>query len=442
MKKRKMRFLLIHWVYLLVLIGAPMRGAGPGWHTGLSDWFSARPFLGSATRPEQSWSDLLEPDLMSQPSTRAGLPANLASTPIPSATPSTPIADIGETWTDRRPIGILMFAQIENISHKNLNGWMNGGPVNLGIAAFQRDILSRVKSTILNTLAMRGQGVLIWDIEGCGKTTPSLPSQQYLGDPRFLDPKGAGLTVRTSSGPYVPPTSKLGRQGLEPAMNAIADRVFNAIRAARLVSGICLRAEKVSVNAAGDLSGTAGDGELRYDTTPNQLADLDAKLTYAHDRWGCRIFYVDSNVAADDVISAQRTQLNPTWAPAWVYTQLRLRHPDCLICPEEWYPGAFSFPTLGIDDPAYQYSRTTVRYTELRNPWMVPFIHAAEAAVVPTAFTLINVADRGTRDPANQDNVVNALKKRQCILLSGAWSRSDGITLVINFQKAAHANGF
>ena len=125
-----------------------------------------------------------------------------------------------------------------------------------------------------------------------------------------------------------------------------------------------------------------------------------------------------------------------------MYTQLRLRHPDCLICPEAWYGGAFQFPSLGINDPSHQYERVGARYTELREPWQGPFISADEAAAVPSAFTLINVADRGTSDPTNRDKVVNALKKRQCILLSNAWFKDDGITLVINFQKAAHVNGF
>src|ERR1700730_6459779 len=106
--------------------------------------------------------------------------------------------DIGQSWPDRRPLGKIAFAQSEDISDTNLNGWVNGGPSNLGVAAFQEDILSRVNTAIQSTIRMHGQGIIIWDIAGCGKTTPSLPNQQYLGDPRFLDPKGAGLTVQTA----------------------------------------------------------------------------------------------------------------------------------------------------------------------------------------------------------------------------------------------------
>jgi hypothetical protein len=180
-----------------------------------------------------------------------------------------------------------------------------------------------------------------------------------------------------------------------------------------------------------------------YDTTANQLADLDAKLTYAYNRWGCKIFYVDSDVAAEDVYSAQQAQNNPTFAPAWVYTQLRLRHPDCLICPEEAYPGAFQSSDPAINDPPDQYSRTTARYTELRNPWQGPWITSKESAAVPDAFTLICVSDMGTTDPVDQPDVVTALRNNQCILLADAWSNSiSDIALVINFETAAGVNGF
>ena len=352
--------------------------------------------------------------------------------------------DIGQSWPDRRPLGQIIFAQSGNISDTNLNGWVNGGPNALGVAGFQADILSRVNNTISNVQQIHGQGIIIWDITGCGKTTPALRNEAFLGDPRFLDPKGSGLTVQTAYGPYVPPNSPLGQNGLEPAMNAIADEIFAAMRSAGLIPGICIKAEKVSVNAQGDLDGSVSDdGELVYDTTANQLADLDAKLTYAYNRWGCKIFYVDSNVAAEDVYSAQQVQNNPTFAPAWVYTQLRLRHPDCLICPEEAYPGAFQSSDPAINDPPYQYSRTTARYTELRDPWQGPWITSKESAAVPDAFTLICVSDMGTTDPVDQPDVVTALRNNQCILLAAAWSNSiSDIALVINFETAAGVNGF
>jgi hypothetical protein len=332
---------------------------------------------------------------------------------------------------------------VENETASNLQGWMNGGPNTLGVVAFQQDILARVSQTISNVISMHGQGIIIWDITGGGSTNITLGSQSYLGDPRFLSPAASGLTVHSAFGPYVPPTSALGLDGLEPAIDAIADQVFAAIRSAGLTCGVALRAQKVNVDSNGRLVPIPGSGEAQYDTVSAQLADQDAKLTYAYKRWGCRLFYVDSNQASRDVTPVLQAQALPTWAPAWAYTQLYLRHPDCVLFPEEHYDGAFHFsgPPV-INDPSYQYESVASRYTELRNPWQGPFLDSGELSAVPDAFTLIDVDNVGSSDPADTPNVIAALKNRQCILMADSWYSSWGVGLVINWQTAAGVNGF
>jgi hypothetical protein len=363
----------------------------------------------------------------------AGIALMILCSNFVSAAPIRTPGNIGKSWPNRRPMGRLIFAQVENSSPSNLNGWLNGGPTVLGVAAFQADILSMVNHCISNVIRMHGQGIIIWDITGCGKTTSSLGDEEYLGDPRFLDPRGSGLTVKTAYGPYVPLNSALGINGIERFMNSIADRIFASIRSAGLTCGVALRAEKVSVNSKGQLDGSVNDGQLIYDTVRHQLADLDAKLVYAYKRWGCRIFYVDSNAYSQDILTEQQNQLNPTEAAAYVYTQLHLRHPDCLICPEETYTGAFAFPPL-INDPAFQYDRVTARYSELRSPWTYPFVGYNETSVVPDTFTLISASDMGTSDPADTPSVIAALKANQCILMADAWYDDPAITLINNWR--------
>jgi hypothetical protein len=269
-------------------------------------------------------------------------------------------------------------------------------------------------------------------------------------------------------------------------MNAIVDQVFYNIRAAGLIPGVGLRAEIVGANANGDLySQPPGvDDEAVYVTTLQQLADLDAKLTYAYQRWGCRIFYVDSNICSaqntDGVYEALGQQHNPHYTPAWVYAQLRLRHPDCLICPEEWYVGPFAYSGngLSINDAAYQYSHAVCRYTSLGNTWMSPLllsaaqahsknqsVNASEHDTVPSAFTLIctsigspggvtfdgggnvtgfNAVYQGSIDSSiTPSGVIAALQNRQCILLIGnAWDGgSNDLKLALWLQQQAHVNG-
>ena len=372
-------------------------------------------------------------------------PANYSNS-SPSLKPPPQLGNIGKSWPDRRPMGRVIFAQVANIADRNLNGWNNGGPNTIGVSAFQQNIISLVNTAIANVISMHGQGIIIWDITGCGKTTMALWNESYLGDPRFLDPRGAGLTVATTYSPYVPPTSPLGMKGIEPAMNAIADQVFASIRSAGLKSGICLRAEKVYVNTNGDLDGSQGaygDDQPIYGTTLNQLADLDAKLTYAYKRWGCRIFYVDSNACARDILLSQQNQLNPTEAPAWIYVQLYLRHPDCVIFTEEQYnTSCRSEGSPVINDPPYQYARVASRYTQLDNQWQSPFLQSDELAAVPDAFTLISVSNVGSSDPADSTKVIAALQNNRCILMANAWYDDPGIMLLKNWQVQAHVNGF
>jgi hypothetical protein len=352
-------------------------------------------------------------------------------------------ANIGASWPDRRPIGRLILADEAHINASNLNGWINGGP-SIGTQAFQASILVMVQNTITNTLAMHGQGIIIWDITGAGKTSLSLPDCMYLGDPRFLNPRAAGLTIANSYSPYVPPSSRLARRGIEPALDAIADQIFSMIRDAGLVPGVALRAEKVAMSGDNVDGGpwVNGDNEQIYDTFIDQLSDLDAKLSYAYNRWGCRIFYVDSNAYSGDILSEQQNQLNPTTAAAYVYTQLFALHPDCLICPEETYNGAFSFPPI-INDAPYQYDAVTARYTELRFGGMNwPFVGENETAIVPDAFTLICASDVGASDPDDTLDVIAALQANQCILMANAWYDDPGITLINNWQAQSGVNGF
>jgi hypothetical protein len=359
-------------------------------------------------------------------------------TPSPTPTPTPAQSDIGKSWTNRKPIGRIVLSDLHNVTASNLNGWYNGGPNALGVAGFQNSIVSTVNNTIQNVQSIHGQGIIIWDISGVGCTNLSLGGSQYTGDPRILAPGPSGLTVKTSYGPYVPPTSNLGLNGIEPAMNAIADQLFASIRNAGLVPGVCLRAQPVIVTAGGDM-----DDHGTYATVNQQLADMDAKLVYSYNRWGCRMFYVDSSQPSTDVVSSLQGEGVASWAPAYLYTQLNIRHPDCLILPEQTYPNSFTYsgPPV-INDLSFQFYRVTCPYTQLFNPYMDPFFWSGTLSVVSDAFTLIDVQNETPPDTADTPNIVAALQNNRCILLADAWYSTPGLTLIKNWQTTAGVNGF
>lgn len=227
-------------------------------------------------------------------------------------------------------------------------------------------------------MSIGGQGIIIWDITGSGSTNFSTGHESYLGDPRFLNPVSSGLTVSTAYSPFVPPASALGINGIEPAMEAIADSLFTSIRNSGLKCGVALRAQKVNVDGSGNLvpSGTLGSHQPNYNTIANQLADLDAKITYAYNRWGCRMFYVDSNAPSNDVYSALQLATIQTTTPAYVYTQLAIRHPDCLIIPEQYFNSAFSY------DHTIQSNETHTNSSSLTNAFSVPNIAGNQLVVM------------------------------------------------------------
>jgi HEAT repeat protein len=64
---------------------------------------------------------------------------------------------------------------------------------------------------------------------------------------------------------------------------------------------------------------------------------MSAKIAYAQRRWGCTLFYVDSNTFSDSWLStAQQKEKRgvPRIMPVAMVQELHRRHPDCLIIPE------------------------------------------------------------------------------------------------------------
>lgn len=112
-------------------------------------------------------------------------------------------------------------------------------------------------------------------------------------------------------------------------------------KAASLRAGVCLRPQRLLLPKNPD-----GMAEQRClwtgpedETIDDEgiLALLDRKLSYAHQRWGCTLFYVDSNVAEKWTQDATTKEWKPSrWKvlPHKLFAELARRHPDCLIMPE------------------------------------------------------------------------------------------------------------
>ena len=268
-------------------------------------------------------------------------------------------------WPDRRSIGYLMLSS--TVPHpaggKNPRGWFNndaGTDVTTpeGRVAMQKQLMDYADNSVRILKAMNAQGAITWDIEG--QEFPHATS--YLGDPH-----------------------QIGKRA--PEMDALADAYFARLRRAGLRVGVCLRPQI--------LEPLPGGGVVQLDQTDMESVTqtLIAKALYANNRWGCTLFYVDSN--GDPNVPY----------PAWVFEKLAaaLKHHgiNALLMPEH---------------QNVRYYGATAPYDELRGG--VTATPERVRRVYSGAFTVINIAD-GDMD-GHHAELVRAVRGGD-ILLFRAW---------------------
>lgn len=209
-------------------------------------------------------------------------------------------------WADRRPIGALFLSTSEPKlqSETNPRGWLldpKGVDVTTpaGQAAFKQRMLQYADSSVALLKKAGAQGSIVWDLEG--QQFPHATS--YLGDPRSLPPE----------------------------MEAIADEFFARLRSDGLRTGVCIRPQLPVRPAYGN--------KVFQIEVPDPSQNLIDKIASAKKRWGCSLFYIDSNGAPtapmdDDIID-----------------RVAAAHPDVLLVPEHetirYY--SFSAPLHALD---------------------------------------------------------------------------------------------
>jgi HEAT repeat protein len=165
-------------------------------------------------------------------------------------------------WPDRRPIGTVFLAQSAMHWPTNPRGWFADEKVDVttpkGRKAFHDRLMKYADTCIYEIKKCSGQGMICWDVEG-----DQMPHAiTYLGDPRIL-PKEA------------------------PEMDAAADEFFKKFRDAGLKTGVCIRPSQVFSDGAGG---------WKHRQVRDCIAEMSDKIAYAKRRWGCSIFYMDTNV--------------------------------------------------------------------------------------------------------------------------------------------------
>ncbi len=189
-------------------------------------------------------------------------------------------------WRDRRPLGRLVLSGANGFP-TNANGWLFDARLDQRSPAFAERLSARIDQAIAALRGIDAQGLLLYAIEGGGAQAHA----GFVGDPRRL-------------------------QDLAPEFDAIADALFARIQAAGLVSGITITPWRLT---------RQGDRWIQVADAAGAESELDAKIAYAKQRWGCRVFYL--NVASPGLpadIAVPPTSLRGVVA----------RHPDVLLIVE------------------------------------------------------------------------------------------------------------
>ena len=273
---------------------------------------------------------------------------------------------------------------------------------------FAAAMLKRTTKEIHILTSMNAQGVILWDIEG------EQTGLTYVGDPRVL--------------PF-----------FAPEMDAVADRIFAAYRAAGLKVGITIRAHAFAYGTNLPATGTNGNsffltsapfGHLCYyytngwvqepytfamdqaNSKSNAYWDLTNKIAYAYNRWGCTLFYIDSYAALD------------TWGTVstTVMSSIAAMYPNVLLSPECAFQG----------DRATNMYATCAPYIEAK--WQTDYLPPAGAlAIYPKATGLLYLNGNYTNITA-----IEASIRAGNIMLVQSWYSNAPATVASRaYQKAA-----
>ncbi|MGI4788630.1 MAG: hypothetical protein ACRYFS_07245 [Janthinobacterium lividum] len=274
-------------------------------------------------------------------------------------------------WKDRRPIGYLNLCTTvpHPASGKNPRGWFNNDPtVDVttpeGRLSLQTRLLDLADHSIPFLKATNAQGVIIWDIEG--QEYPHAMS--YVGDPRDLPAE----------------------------VDPVADRFFQKFRDAGLRVGVCLRTQKPTKTLYSNVA--------EQTQVADNLYNLNDKIAYAKKRWGCTLFYVDSNVHFE-LGQSYSDEKAYELLPAKLFQDAAAANPDVLLIPEQ---------------QATRYYAYAPPYDELKQG--VASTPASVRRVYPGAFTVISVATDTGGGPLDtrRAELVDAVRRGD-ILLFRAW---------------------
>jgi hypothetical protein len=319
-------------------------------------------------------------------------------------------------WEDRRPIAMLMLssASKEHHSATNPRGWFSNPKLDaitrFGKTDFQQVVVQSARQSVKVIKQTGGQGMILWDVEGQENPHPI----SFIGDPQLA-------------------------KKLAPEMDEVADAYFKVFRDAGLRTGVCIRPSQVYFDEEKKqwAHGTGSDGgpgrgdsfpELRPKDVPwwrfYPIAQrLSARIDYVKKRWGCTLFYVDTNGTFRQF--GDKDEFRWILLESAVWKKVKQDHPDVLLIPELQEQGSV-FHTA--------YWAYTAAYMELRGKGYGTPDRVRD--LVPGAFSVINV---GEGDLKKNPGAIRASVAKGDVLMFRGWFDDDRNAWVRAVYKEAKA---
>lgn len=214
-------------------------------------------------------------------------------------------------WPDRRPIGCIFLCNPMTGWKTNPRGYLFGkGQKNdvttpEGLAEFKTDLLKYADSCIKVLKEGNCQGVIIWDLEGAEFWHP----MTYIGNPQSL-------------------------AMVSPEMEQCADEFFKKFTDAGLKVGLTIRPTEIIANKKTYV-------RFWHRDVLDPAALMALKIDYAKKRWGCTIFYLDSNVFGPGWDLEVKGV--PWTLPTKMIEEINKQHPDVLVIPEWENPDYYAY---------------------------------------------------------------------------------------------------
>lgn len=297
-------------------------------------------------------------------------------------------------WKDRRPISMNFLASAAAIhrSETNPRGWFTEPTIDVftdeGLLDFRNRLIQRAEILVERLAEMNAQGVITWDIEGQEFDHPVT----FIGDPTIAETLSPELAWKPS-----------------PEALSNIDAYFKVFEEAGINYGVTIRPMRFGYFENGQAT--------QFNQTREEaLEDLKNKVQFAVDRWGCNMFYIDTN-ATLKLIQIEGDPFPLELMPAYILEELHNEFPNVLFAPELGHPTAH-----------YAYS---VPYGELdlgitSTPEKIREVYAS-------AFSLINITDGDVE--GNYQNLLNAIIRGDVLLFRGWFNDSLNETVMQLYKE-------